>query len=112
MPYALIPKNQRPKLDAKSKCYVFVGYGNAVKGYTLWDPSFHKIVISRDIAFDESSFLKSNVENFEQERVSLNQQTQLETQPFSESQKEEETYEEKGEEDVMETIEVQQPVTL
>eukprot|EP00253_Pinus_taeda_P025415 PITA_25415 len=32
--YALIPKNQRSKLDPKSKCYVFVGYDYAVKGYS------------------------------------------------------------------------------
>ena len=33
--YSLIPKNQRSKLDPKSKCYVFVGYDYAVKGYRL-----------------------------------------------------------------------------
>eukprot|EP00253_Pinus_taeda_P016747 PITA_16747 len=65
--YSLIPKNQRSKLDPKSKCYVFVGYDYAVKGYRLWDSTLRKIVISRDVTFDESSLLKSTVERIEQE---------------------------------------------
>ena len=65
--YSLIPKNQRSKLDPKSKCYVFVGYDYAVKGYRLWDPTLRKIFISRNVTFDESSFLKSNFQRIEQE---------------------------------------------
>ena len=53
--YVLIPINQRSKLDPKSKCCIFVGYDYAVKGYRLWDPSSWKIVIIRDVTFDESS---------------------------------------------------------
>ena len=75
-----------------------------------------KIVISRDVIFDESSFLKSNVERIEQEQVSPNQQVQLEARPLGDNQKEEETSGEKGVEDTKEAIEVsepvQQPVTL
>eukprot|EP00253_Pinus_taeda_P028961 PITA_28961 len=69
--YSLIPKNQHSKLDPKLKCYVFVGYDDAVKGYRLWDPILWKIVISRDVTFDESSFLKSNVERIEQEQEAV-----------------------------------------
>ena len=65
--YALILRNQRSKLDPKSKCYVFIGYDYAVKGYRLWDPSSRKIFISRDVTFDEYSLLKSNVGKVEQE---------------------------------------------
>ena len=65
--YSLTPKNQRSKLDPKSKCYVFVGYDYAVKAYRLWDPTSQNIVISRDVTFGESSLLKSNVERIEQE---------------------------------------------
>jgi len=41
--------------------------------------------LSRDVTFDESSLLKSNVERIEQEQVSPNQQIQLEAIPFFES---------------------------
>jgi hypothetical protein len=33
--YALISKDQGSKLDPRSKKYVFVGYGDGVKGYRL-----------------------------------------------------------------------------
>jgi hypothetical protein len=41
------------KLDSKSKKCVFLGYANGVKGYRLWDPTAHKVVISRDVIFVE-----------------------------------------------------------
>ena len=49
--YALTPKNQRSKLDPRSKKCIFVGYDDVTKGYRLWDPTAHKIVISRDVIF-------------------------------------------------------------
>jgi hypothetical protein len=57
--YALISKDQRSKLDPRSKKYVFVGYGDGVKGYILWDPTSQKLIIRRYVVFDESSLLKS-----------------------------------------------------
>ena len=67
--YALTPKNQRSKLDTRLKKCIFVGYDDVMKGYILWDPTAHKIVISRDVIFYESSLIKSeNVRvNVEQE---------------------------------------------
>lgn len=53
-----------------------------MKGYRLWDPSLHNIVITRDVMFDEYSLLKTDVEKVEQEHVSSNQQIQRDTQPF------------------------------
>ena len=57
--YALTPKNQRSKLDPRSKKCNFVGYDDFMKGYRLWDPTAHEIGISRDVVFDESSLIKS-----------------------------------------------------
>jgi hypothetical protein len=57
--YALISKDQRSQLDPISKKYLFVGYGDAVNGYILWHPTIHKLIISLDVVFDESSLLKS-----------------------------------------------------
>jgi hypothetical protein len=41
------------KLDSKSRKYVFLGYADGVKGYHLWDPTAHKVVINRDVIFVE-----------------------------------------------------------
>jgi hypothetical protein len=57
--YALISKDQRSKLDLRSNKYVFVGYGDGFNGYRLWDAATHKLIIRRDVVFDESSLLKS-----------------------------------------------------
>ena len=99
--YALTPKNQRSKLDPRSKKCVFVGYDDVMKGYRLWDLTAHKIVISRDVNFYESSLIK-----FESVRVEVEQQhaiskqlIQLENQSYNDSKKQEEVF---GEREVIE----------
>ncbi|GKF73461.1 gag-pol polyprotein, partial [Tanacetum coccineum] len=41
------------KLDLKSRKCLFLGYADGVKGYRLWDPTAHKVVVSRDVVFME-----------------------------------------------------------
>lgn len=53
-----IPKDERSKLDSKSKQCIFQGYGNEEFGYRLWDPVEEKLVRSRDIVFLEDKPLK------------------------------------------------------
>jgi hypothetical protein len=78
--YALILKHQRSKLDPKQKRLIFVGYGDGIKGYRLWDPTPHNITINRDVIFDESSLIKSDVDvQMKQEEVPKHQQIQFET---------------------------------
>lgn len=59
--YALIPSG-RHKLDQKTKKYILVGYCTKSKAYRLFDPENKKIVISRDVQFDEHSSWKSSPE--------------------------------------------------
>ncbi|GJZ18888.1 gag-pol polyprotein [Tanacetum coccineum] len=33
--------------------YLFLGYDDRVKGYCLWDPTAHKVVVSRGVVFKE-----------------------------------------------------------
>ncbi|KAH9688940.1 Integrase catalytic domain-containing protein [Citrus sinensis] len=51
--YVMYNAQERSKLDAKSRRCIFLGYVDGVKGYRLWDPTAHKIVISRDVIFVE-----------------------------------------------------------
>lgn len=61
--YALVPKHQHYKLDPKLKRYIFVGYGDGTKGYRLCDPTTHKIIINRDVKFNESPPENSDVDD-------------------------------------------------
>lgn len=48
-----IPKDERSKLDGKSKECIFLGYGHEEFGYRLWDPKDKKVIRSRDVVFFE-----------------------------------------------------------
>ena len=46
------------KLDPRAKKSIFMGLQSGVKGYKVWDPEARKIILSRDVTFDEASMLK------------------------------------------------------
>ena len=48
-----IPDVRRTKLDAKSFTCVLLGVSEKSKAYRLYDPVAKKVVISRDVVFDE-----------------------------------------------------------
>jgi hypothetical protein len=53
--YAHVPDNHRKKLDSKSIKCVHLGLSEESKAYKLYDPIEKKIIISRDVVFDESN---------------------------------------------------------
>jgi len=53
--YSHIPKENREKLDGKGEKCIFIGYSDESKGYRLYNPDTKKVVISRDVIFDEAS---------------------------------------------------------
>lgn len=86
--YDLIRKNQHSKLYPRSKKYIFFGYDGVAKGYGLWDPTTHKIVIKRDVIVDESYLIKSNsVEDVLKQEQAPNQQIQFESEPSTNTRK-------------------------
>ncbi|KAK9489253.1 hypothetical protein V1508DRAFT_75291 [Lipomyces doorenjongii] len=54
--HCLVP--DRYKLDSKTKITVFVGYPNEQSGYRLYDPETQKLLVSRNVTFDESRLFK------------------------------------------------------
>ena len=48
-----VPKEKRRKLDDKNVCCVLLGVSEETKGYRLYDPLTEKIVVSRDVFFEE-----------------------------------------------------------
>ena len=51
--YAHVPAEKRTKLDEKSQKCVFLGYSDVTKVYRLLHVKTNKLVISRDVIFDE-----------------------------------------------------------
>ncbi|GJT82694.1 retrovirus-related pol polyprotein from transposon TNT 1-94 [Tanacetum coccineum] len=51
--YMMYNTQETTKLDLKSRKCLFLGYADGVKGYRLWDPTTHKVVVSRDVVFIE-----------------------------------------------------------
>lgn len=50
-----MPDQRRTKLEDKSKMFIFIGYDEKTKGYKLLDPISKKVVVSRDVRFNEAS---------------------------------------------------------
>ncbi|KAF2343313.1 Ribonuclease H-like domain [Trinorchestia longiramus] len=57
MAYAHVPKDGKEKLDSKSKTCVLLGYGSETKGYGLYDFNAKRVLLSRDVVFNESQFI-------------------------------------------------------
>ncbi|GKB67931.1 retrovirus-related pol polyprotein from transposon TNT 1-94 [Tanacetum coccineum] len=53
---------KRSKLDVKARKDIFVGYATESKGYRIHDLTDSKIVISRDVTFDEGAYWDYNMD--------------------------------------------------
>lgn len=56
------------KLDPRASKALFVGLCNGVKGYRLWCPELKRLVISRDVTFDEAIMLSKKSTDGEVQR--------------------------------------------
>jgi hypothetical protein len=66
--FVYIDKENRTKLDGKSKKCTFIGYGFNDFGYHLWDYENHKIIRSRDVIFNEKVMYKDHLQGKIQEK--------------------------------------------
>ena len=51
------------KLEPRARKGVFLGYGDGVKGYRIWSPSENRVIISRNVVFDENSMFNPIVKS-------------------------------------------------
>ena len=63
--YSHIPRDERKKIDPKSRRCLFLGYGDTVKGYRLYDEVKKKVIYSRDVRFEEKRIIID--ESFDEE---------------------------------------------
>lgn len=61
--YAHVSDTERKKLDKKAVKVRFLGYPTNAKGYRLWDEEKGKILIRRDVVFNEIEFKCKQSEN-------------------------------------------------
>ena len=54
LPNMHIPNKGRTKLDDKSHKCVFLGVSEESKAYMLYDSTTKKVIVSRDVVFDEN----------------------------------------------------------
>lgn len=66
--YTKIPAQNLQKFDNRAKKCIFVGYCFNSKAYRLFYPLTGKIVISRDVRFDEQNYWEWNTESTETHR--------------------------------------------
>nr|GFB04431.1 Gag-Pol polyprotein [Tanacetum cinerariifolium] len=52
--YVMYNTQETTKLDPKSKKCLFLGYADGVKGYRLWDPTVHKLVMEKEFQSNDS----------------------------------------------------------
>nr|KYP48956.1 Retrovirus-related Pol polyprotein from transposon TNT 1-94 [Cajanus cajan] len=53
-----IPRDERSKLDTKTRQCIFIGYGEDEFGYRFYDPVEKKLVRSRDVQFMEDQTIE------------------------------------------------------
>lgn len=60
-----VADNKRTKLDSKSLPCVLLGVSEESKAYRLYDPTSNKIIVSRDVVFEEDKSWEWNKKNEE-----------------------------------------------
>jgi len=52
--YSHVPEEKRAKLNKKVEVGILMGYNNITKGYMIYQPLTDKLIVNKDVSFDES----------------------------------------------------------
>ena len=82
-----VPDAKRDKLSEKSEKCVLVGYSAESKGYRVFNPKSNKVMVSRDVTFDELASLKWDNEDEESSELLMEEQA-VQSEPLSDEEDE------------------------
>lgn len=72
--YIHIPQQKRSKLDDKSEKGIFFGYSTQSKGYRIYNIKTKKLIISRDVEFDEAASWNWDEEKVENKNIYISRE--------------------------------------
>ncbi|KAK4385581.1 Retrovirus-related Pol polyprotein from transposon TNT 1-94 [Sesamum angolense] len=73
--YVHIPTEKRHKLEEKTEKGIFLGYSTQSKGYRIYNLKTKKLIISRDVEFDEDAMWNWDEEKVERQSVVIPKET-------------------------------------
>ncbi|KAK4384934.1 Retrovirus-related Pol polyprotein from transposon TNT 1-94 [Sesamum angolense] len=73
--YVHIPTEKMHKLEEKTEKGIFLGYSTQSKGYRIYNLKTKKLIISRDVEFDEDSMWNWDEEKVERQSVMIPKET-------------------------------------
>eukprot|EP01018_Ginkgo_biloba_P013621 Gb_08388 [translate_table: standard] len=72
--YAHVPDEKKSKLEDKSVKCVHIGYSEVSKAYKLFDPKKRRIILSRNVVFDEEKVYEDVINDVaEQKKIEISQ---------------------------------------
>ncbi|KAL0300270.1 UNVERIFIED_CONTAM: Retrovirus-related Pol polyprotein from transposon RE1 [Sesamum angustifolium] len=77
--YVHIPTEKRHKLEEKTEKGIFLGYNTQSKGYRIYNLKTKKLIISRDVEFDEDAMWNWDEEKVERQSVMIPKETPPQT---------------------------------
>ncbi|KAL0299921.1 UNVERIFIED_CONTAM: Retrovirus-related Pol polyprotein from transposon TNT 1-94 [Sesamum angustifolium] len=73
--YVHIPTEKRHKLEEKTEKGIFLGYSTQSKGYRIYNLKTKKLIISRDVEFNEDAMWNWDEEKVERQSVMIPKET-------------------------------------
>ena len=73
--YSHVPSEKRTKLEATVEKGIFVGYDETSKAFHIYLPAQRKVVVRREVRFEERAFRRSRESEMEEQQVSTPQVT-------------------------------------
>jgi hypothetical protein len=72
--FSLVPKEKRTKMEATAEMGLLVGYSKTYKAYQLYIPALRRLIVRRDVKFEEERACRRSWELEERRPLTSQQQ--------------------------------------